>query len=162
MVKIVEQTESRLVVEANHPSSGWVLFTLSMLAASITLDWLILGSRFTGQNLQWLSCVMIMLLFAFGASFEQTWFAFDRATRTLHWQHRYALIQRGDKVPFNEIQAVEVVTHKLEVIKELPRQRVTLHLATGDLPLTRAFVRDPGRMLPKLAAAIETFLAAEP
>lgn len=159
MTKIVEQTESRLVVRVGDPTFAGLLLALAVGFGGVALALSLTDPQATGtERFQGLVAGSLLFLVGFLAVFEQAEFGFDRPTRTLRWQRCRAFGQRSGAIPFDQIQAVVAQPSSSESGGRVPKWRVALLLATGELPLTVAYAPDPNGSVRALARTLEEFL----
>jgi hypothetical protein len=100
----------------------------------------------------------VVFLTGFVAIFEQARFVFDGRARRLAWSRRRAYGSDAGTVPFDDIR--DIVFRALSDGVPNPKWRVEIRLGQGTLPLSVAFVPDPGGESRALAETLQSFVRA--
>jgi hypothetical protein len=158
-VKIVEQSEERLVIEAGDARFAWLLAALC--AGSAVWAAVICAQRpsaIATERVLGLIAGSGIFLIGFLALFERARFVFDRTTRSLRWRRRRALGTRCGSVAFDRIRAVLAQVTVSGKGGTHPKWRLALGLDREQLPVSVAYVPDGSAYVLSMSETVRRFI----
>ncbi len=157
-MKINKESDETLVISEAGSMFERLFMSCAIVFSAIAIyRWLQYPDAFHRENFQGALGGAATGLVGWVATFERSFFMFDRKARVVQWRRRRSFASKSGSTPFS---AITQVTAKRMIgdNKYYPQRRVAIQTASQEIPLTSMFTIDNDNECVELADKIRKFI----